>query len=93
MNPKQPRLNPEWCTDEVAEAIFGINRTRMHFLRKEGLIRYKRLPLRGDGTGLRMRVLNNCQSIREWLESLPDADESPQTEAGELAATTQNQEP
>lgn len=88
---KTTHINPEWATDETVEALFGLPRTRIFELRKEGLIRYKKLPLRKEGTGLRRRVLNNVQSIRQWIEGLPDTDESPQTEAGEMAATNPNQ--
>lgn len=68
----QIQINPEWATDETIEAIFGLPRTRLYELRRDGEIRYKRLPLRKEGSGVRRRVLNNVASIRQWLENLPD---------------------
>lgn len=89
--PTTIQINPEWATDETVEAIFGLPRTRLYELRRDGEIRYKRLPTR-DGGNLRKRVLNNVASIRQWIESLPDDNESPPTEAGEMAANpTENQ--
>ena len=59
---------PEWLTPRGAVEVFGINRTRLSQLQRDGEIRWKKLPTRaGDGGG-KARVLLNAGSIREWIE-------------------------
>lgn len=64
----------EWVTDVVAEQVFGLSRDRLIALRKSGEVRWKYIPNYKTKNAKLRRVLTNAQSIRDWLERLPDAE-------------------